>query len=104
MSSPGVKSVQGMSVDDPHHTSHGKGTPPTHWDDTLRVTTPIEIGGLMDCLSRVLVEDPQWRALEGHTLSGSHKVSELDVGLCQCLYCLQLDVALTQDPSRPPPP
>ena len=62
------------------------------------------MGGLTDCLSRVLVEDPQGRALEGPTSSVGHKVSELHVGPFQCLYCLQLDVVLSQDPSRPPPP
>ena len=33
-----------------------------------------------------------------------HEVSELDMGPHQCIYCLQLDVAMVQDPSRPPPP
>ena len=28
----------------------------------------------------------------------------MDVGPPQCLYCLQLNVALSEDPSRPPPP
>ena len=33
-----------------------------------------------------------------------HEVSKLDVGPHQCIYCLQLDIAMVQDPSRPPPP
>ena len=57
MSGPGIKSMEGSSVDAPCHTAHGEGTPPTCWDDTPRVMTPIENGGL-DRLSRVLVEDP----------------------------------------------
>ena len=50
------------------------------------------------------MEDPQEWALEGPTLGVRHKVNELDVGPLRCLYCLQLDVALSQDLSRPPPP
>ena len=104
MSRPGIKSVEGSSVDAPCHATHGEGTPPTCQDDTLRVKTPIEMGGLTDCLSRVLVEDPQGRAPEGPMLGMRHKVNELDVELLQHFYCLQLDVALSQDLSRPPPP
>ena len=104
MSGPGVKSMQGGSVDGPAPHCSWEGYSPTHWDDTPRVTTTIEMGGLTDCLSRVLVEDPQGQALEDPTLSASHEVSELDVGPHWHLYCLQLDVALSQDLSRPPPP
>ena len=68
MSRLGIKSMEESSVDAPHHATHGEGTPPTHQDDTLRVMTPIEMGGLTDCLSRVLVEDPQGWAPEGPTL------------------------------------
>ena len=32
-----------------------------------------------------------------------HEVSKLDVGLHQHIYCLQLDIAMVQDLSRPPP-
>ena len=44
-------------VDAPLHATHREGTSPTCWDETLTVTTPIEMGGLTDSLSRVLVED-----------------------------------------------
>ena len=49
--------MEGTPVDPPLHATHGEGTSPTHWDDTLRVTTPIKMGDLTDSLSRVLVEE-----------------------------------------------
>ena len=104
MSSPSAKPVEGTPVDAPHHTTHREGTSPIHWDDTLWVTTPIEMGSLTDSLSRVLVENPQRQTLEGPMINAGHEVNELDMGPHQHLYCLQLDVALIQDPSRPPPP
>ena len=33
-----------------------------------------------------------------------HEVNELDMGPHQHVYCLQLDIAMVQDLSRPPPP
>ena len=48
MSGPGIKSMEGSSVDAPCHATHGEDTPLTHQDDTLRVMTPIEMGGLTD--------------------------------------------------------
>ena len=45
MSGPGVKSVEGSSLDVPHHAAHREDTPLTHQDDTPRVMTPIEMGG-----------------------------------------------------------
>ena len=104
MSSPGTKPVEGTPVDAPHYATHGEGTSPTCQDDTPRVTTPIEVGGLADSLSRVLVEDQQRQTLEGPIVNVGHKVDELDMGPHQCFYCLQLDAAWTQDPSRSPPP
>ena len=101
MSSPGAKPVEGTPVDAPCHIAHREGTFPTCWDDTPQVTTPIEIGGLTDSMSRVLVENPQRQTLEGPVINMAHKVNELDVGLHWHLYCLQLDVALIQDLSRP---
>ena len=104
MSGPGTKPIEGTPVDPPLHANHREGTSPTHQDDTPQVTTPIEMGSLTDSLSRVLVENPQKWTLEGPVTNTGHEVNELDVWPCQCLYCLQLDVTLTQDPSRPPPP
>ena len=37
--------MEGSSVDAPCHATHGEDTPLTHQDDTLRVMTPIEMGG-----------------------------------------------------------
>ena len=55
MSGPGAKPMEGTPVDAQLHAAHREGTSPTCWDDTPRVTTPIEMGGLTDSLSRVLV-------------------------------------------------
>ena len=94
--------MEGTPVDPPLHTTHKEGTSPTHWDDTPWVTTPIEMGSLTDGLSRVLIENPQRWTLEGPIINTGHEVNELDMGLHQCLYCLQLDVALIKDLLRPP--
>ena len=104
VSGPSAKPMEGTPVDAPHPTAHREGTSPTHWDDTLWVTTPIEMGSLTDSLSKVLVENPQRQTLEGPMIIMRHEVNKLDVGLHQHLYCLQLDVVLIQDLSRPPPP
>ena len=51
--------MEGTPVDAPLHATHKEGISPTCQDDTLRVTTLIEMGGggLTDSLSRTLVED-----------------------------------------------
>ena len=41
---------------------------------------PIDIGGLVDSLLRVSVENPSRQAPEGPTVNIRHKVSELDMG------------------------
>ena len=64
---------------------------------------PIDIGGLADSLLRVSVENPSRQAPEGPMVNMRHEVSKLDVGLHQHIYCLQLDIAMVQDLSRPPP-
>ena len=64
---------------------------------------PIEVGGLADNLFRVSMGNPQKGASESPIPNIDCEVSELDVGLQQCLYCLQLDVMMVQDPSRQPP-
>ena len=69
MSGPSAKLVEGTPVDAPHPTAHREGTSPTHQDDTLRVTIPIEMGSLTDSLSRVLVENPQRQTLEGPVMA-----------------------------------
>ena len=60
--------------------------------------------GLADSLFRVSIGNPQRGTSEGPITNANHKANELDMGLRQCLYCLQLDVMMVQDPSRPPPP
>ena len=81
MSGPGAKPMEGTPVDAPLHATHREGISPTHQDDTLRVTTPIEMEGLTDSLSRILVEDQQRWTLEGPIMNAGHEVNELDVGL-----------------------
>ena len=81
MSGPVAKPMEGTSVDAPCYTAHREGTSPTHQDDTPRVTTPIEVGGLADSLSRVLIEDQQRQTLEGPVVNMSHEVDKLDMGL-----------------------
>ena len=80
-----------------------EGTSPTQQEEIPWVTTPIDVGGLVDSLFRVSIGNPQRRTSEGPIPNVSHKANELDVGLWWHLYCLQLDVMMVQDPSRPPP-
>ena len=80
MSGPSAKPMEGTPVDAPCHITHREGISPTHQDDTLQVTTPIEIGGLTDSLSRVFVENPQRQTLEGSMINVGHEVNELNMG------------------------
>ena len=80
MSGPGIKSVEGSSVDAPCHAAHEEGSPPTHWDDILRVTTPIEMGGLDRLSVKGLGGRPKRVGPEGPTLGVRHEVNKLDVG------------------------
>ena len=98
-----MKPIEGTAVDAPCLDVHREGNSPTQWDKVPWVTMPVDIGGLADSLLRVSVENPSRQALEGPVVNMRHEVSELDVGPHQCIYCLQLDVAMVQDPSRPPP-
>ena len=76
----------------------------TWWDKIPWVTTPVDVGGLVDSLLRVSIRNPPRGPSEGPATNASHKVDELDMGLHRCHYCLQLDVVMVQDLSRPPPP
>ena len=80
-----------------------EGTSPTQWEEVLWVTTPLDVRGLADSLFRVSMGNPQRRTSEGPVTNVEHDVNELDVGPQQCLYCLQLDVTMVQELSRPPP-
>ena len=79
-------------------------TSPTWWDEILRVTTPIDVGALANNFFRVSVGSPQREALGSPILGTGREVNELDVGPQWCLYCLQLDVTMVWELSRPPPP
>ena len=80
MSGPSTKTVEGTPVDAPHHTAHREDTSPTCQDDILQVTTPIEMGGMTNSLSRVLVENPQRQTMEGPMVNTGHEVNKLDGG------------------------
>ena len=58
MSDLRVKPVEGTPVDAPHLDIHREGNSPTRWDKVPWVTMPIDIGGLVDSLMRVSVENP----------------------------------------------
>ena len=100
----GAKRKEGASVEAPHLDAPKGDTSPTQWDETLRVTTPIDMGALADNFFRVSVGNPQRERSESPIPGTGQEVNELDVRPQQCLYCLQLDVTMVQDPSRPPPP
>ena len=88
----------------PHHLDAARGDTSSTWREEISwVTTPIEVGGLADSFFRVSMGNPQRGALESPVPNTDHEVSELDMGLWWCLYCLQLDVMMVQDLSRPPP-
>ena len=48
--------------------------------------------------------NPQRGTSERPIPNADQEVSELDIGLKQHLYCLQLDVMMIWNPSRQPPP
>ena len=66
--------------------------------------SPIDVEGLADNLFRVSIGNPQRGISESPMPNMSHEANKLDMGLGQYLYCLQLDVTMVQDPSRPPTP
>ena len=91
-------------MDAPHLDAHREGNSPAQWDEIPQFTMPVDVGGLVDSLLGISIGNPPRGTPEGPTTNASHKVNKLDVGPRQCLYCLQIDVAMVQDLSRPPPP
>ena len=53
---------------------------PHPMEEILWVTTPIDVGGLVDSFFRVSMGNPQRGALESPVTNADHEVSELDVG------------------------
>ena len=104
MSKSGAKQVEGASVEAPHLDAQKGDTSSTRRDEIPWVTTPIDVGALSNNFFRVSVGNPQREASESPILGAGREVSELDVGPRRRLYCLQLDVTMVQQPSRPPPP
>ena len=92
--------MEGTSVEAPPLDAPKGDTSPNWRDETLRVTTPIDVGALADNFFRVSVGNPQREALESPVLGAGWEVNELDVGPRQRLYCLQLDITMVREPSR----
>ena len=59
MSELRAKHAEGTSVDAPHLDAPGEGTSPTQWEEIPQVTTPIDVGGLVDSLFRASIGNPQ---------------------------------------------
>ena len=104
MSDSRAKHMEGTPVDAPCLDAQREDNSLTCKDEIPWVTTPVEVGGLVDSLLRVSIRNPPRGTSDSPTTNASHEIDELDVRLHQCLYCLQLDVVMVQDPSRPPPP
>ena len=100
MSDSRAKHMEGIPVDVPHLDGHREDNSLTWWDEIPWVTTPVDVGGLADSLLRVSIRSPLRGTSEDPTTNVSHEVDELDVGPHRCLYCLQLDVVMVQDPLR----
>ena len=96
--------MEGASVEAPHLDAQKGDTSPTRRDEIPWVTTPIDVGALADNFFRVSIGNPQRDASESPIPGAGREVNELDVRPQRCLYCLQLDVTMVRDPSRPPPP
>ena len=86
--------MEGTSVEAPHLDAPKGDISPTQWEEIPQVTTPIDIGALADNFFRVSMGNPQRETSESPILGAGQDVNELDVGLRQCLYCLQLDVTM----------
>ena len=69
-------------MDASHLDAPREGTSPTKWEEILQVTTPIDVGGLVDSLFRVSMGNPQRGTLEGPITNVDHEVTELDMWDC----------------------
>ena len=81
MSELRAKHVEGTSVDAPHLDAPREGTSPTQQEEIPRVTTPIDVGGLVDSFFKVSLGNPQRGASESPVTNADHEVSKLDMGL-----------------------
>ena len=105
MSDLRAKHMEGTPVDTPHALMlKGKVIPLPNGMRSHGLPHLWMYRSLVDSLLRVSIGNPPRGTLEGPITNMSHEINELDMGPCQCLYCLQLDVVMVQDPSRPPPP
>ena len=67
-------------MDASHIDAPREGTSCTRQEEILQVTTPIDVGGLVDSLFRVSIGNPQRGTLEGPITNMSHEANELDLG------------------------
>ena len=67
-------------MDVPCHDAHREDASPVQWDEVPWVTTPVDVGGLVDSLFRILIGNPARGISEGPITNVSHKTNELDVG------------------------
>ena len=94
MSESGDKRVEGTSIEAPHLDAPKGDTSPTQQEEIPWVTTPIDVGALADNFFRVSMGNLQRETLESPIPDTGQDVNELDVGLQQCLYCVQLDITM----------
>ena len=80
MSDSRAKHAEGTAVDASCLDAPREGTSPTQWEEVPWVTTPTDVGGLVDSLFRVSMGNPKMGTLEGPIINVDHEVNELDVG------------------------
>ena len=80
MSELGAKQVEGTSVEAPHLDAPKGDTSPTQWEEIPWVTTPIDVGALVDNFFRVSMGNPQRETSESPIPGTGRDVNELDVG------------------------
>ena len=72
--------MEGASVEAPHLDAPKGDTSPTRRDEIPRVTTPIDVGALVNNFFRVSIGNPQREAPESPIPGAGREVHELDVG------------------------
>ena len=70
----------GTSVEAPHFDAPKGDISLTRRDEILQVTTPIDVGALVNNFLRVSVGNPQKEASESPVPGAGQEVNELDVG------------------------
>ena len=81
MSDSRAKHAEGTPVDASHLDTSWEGTYPSQQEEIPWVTTPVDVGGLVDSLFRVSIGNPQRGTSESPVTDVCHEANELDVGL-----------------------